>query len=254
MNRGEEATLADKAVMNEGPVSTRLGLRGAPAAAESVAVERDLQIAELTGGRLHVALVSTAASLDAIRRAKARGVRVTCDVTPHHLLLTDEAVRDLLYDTATKVAPPLRAEADRRALVAGLQDGTIDAIATDHAPHTVDDKKVEFDLAAFGVSSLETAVALVLDRLVNSGVLDLPRLVALFSTRPAGALGLPGGTLRPGAPADLTLLDLSRKKQVDPKRFESKGRSTPFAGAVLKGWPALTVVAGKVVFDDRARS
>lgn len=250
----EEPTLTDKAVMNEGPVATWLGLRGSPAVAESLVVERDLQLAELTGGRLHLARVSTAASVEAIRRAKANGVRVTAEATPHHLLLTDQLVQDREYDTAAKVKPPLRAEKDRRALVEGLRDGTIDCIATDHSPHTQDDKKVEFDLAAFGVSSLETAVALGLDRLVHSGVLELEQLVALFSTNPARVLGLPGGSLKPGAPADVTVLDLSRKQQVDPKRFESKGRSTPFAGAVLKGGPALTVVAGKVVFGDRGRA
>jgi dihydroorotase len=250
----EEPTLTDRAVMNEGPVATLLGLRGSPAVAESLVVERDLQLAELTSGRLHLARVSTAASVDAIRRAKAKGVRVTAEVTPHHLLLTDQLVKDREYDTATKVMPPLRSERDRRALVDGLRDGTIDCIATDHSPHTLDDKKVEYDLAAFGVSSLETAVALGLDRLVHSGVLELEQLVALLSTNPARVFGLRGGSLKPGAPADVTILDPSRKQQVDPKRFESKGRSTPFAGAVLKGWPAMTVVAGKVVFGNRGRT
>ena len=163
----EEPSLSEKAVMNEGPVSTWLGLRGAPAAAEAIVVERDLLLAGLTRGRLHIAHVSAAASVDAIRRAKARGLRVTAEATPHHLLLTDELVRESQYDTATKMNPPLRSEADRQALLAGLRDGTIDAIATDHAPHTVDDKKVEYDQAAFGIVGLETAVALCLDRLVG---------------------------------------------------------------------------------------
>jgi len=249
----EEPTLAERAVMHEGPVSTFLGLRGAPAAAESIVVERDIQLAELTGGRLHIAHVSAAASVAALRRAKARGLRVTAEVTPHHLLLTDELVRESGYDTATKMNPPLRSEADRAALVEGLRDGTLDCIATDHAPHTVDDKKVEFDLAAFGVVGLETAVALGLDRLVHSGLLELEQLVALLSTNPARVLGLPGGRLTPGAPADVTVLDLTRKRQVDPAKFESKGRSTPFAGRMLKGWPVVTIVGGRVVFDDTAR-
>jgi dihydroorotase len=249
----EEPSLSERAVMHEGAVSTLLGLRGAPAAAESIVVERDLQLAELTGGRLHVAHVSTAASVEAIRRAKARGIRVTAEATPHHLLLTDALVRESGYDTATKMNPPLRSETDRAALVEGLRDSTLDCIATDHAPHTVDDKKVEFDLAAFGIVGLETAVALCLDRLVHSGLLDLEQLVALLSRNPARAFGLPGGQLAPGGPADVTVLDLSRKRQVDPTKFESKGRSTPFAGFVLKGWPVLTVVGGRVVFDDRAR-
>jgi dihydroorotase len=146
--------------------------------------------------------------------------------------------------------PPLRAEADRQALLAGLRDGTIDAIATDHAPHTVDDKKVEYDLAAFGVVGLETAVALCLDRLVGGRVLDLSRLVTLFSTGPARVFGLPGGTLAPGSPADVTVLDLQKKRTVDPARFASKGRSTPFAGWTLKGGPALTIVGGRVAWQD----
>jgi dihydroorotase len=249
----EEPSLSDETVMNEGPVSTLLGLRGAPAAAESIAVERDVQLAALTGGRLHVAHVSAAASLEAVRRGKAQGVRVTVEVTPHHLLLTDQLVKDSEYDTATRVNPPLRSETDRQALLAGLRDGTIDCIATDHAPHTVDDKKVEYDRAAPGIVGLETAVALCLDRLVHSGLLELDQLVALLSANPARVLGLPGGTLRVGAPADVTVLDLGRKRQVDPTCFESKGRSTPFAGWILKGWPALTVVGGRIVFTDTAR-
>ena len=174
--------------MNEGPVATLLGLRGTPAVGESMMVERDVQLAELTGGRVHIAHLSTAASLDAVRRGKERGVRVTAEVTPHHLLLTDQAVKDMEYDTATKMNPPLRSEADRQALLDGLRGSDIDCIATDHAPHTVDDKKVEYDQAAFGIVGLETAVALCLDRLVGEGVIDLPRLVALLSTNPARVL------------------------------------------------------------------
>jgi dihydroorotase len=215
-------------------------------------VERDVVLAGLTGGRLHVAHVSTAASLESIRRGKAAGVRVTAEATPHHLLLTERLVKESAYDTAAKMNPPLRSEADRAALVEGLRDGTIDCIATDHAPHTVDDKKVEFDAAAFGIVGLETAVALCLDRLVHSGLLELEQLVALLSLNPSRVLGLPGGTLAPGSPADVTVLDLSRKRQVDPRRFESKGRCTPFAGLVLRGWPVLTVVGGKIAFDGRA--
>ena len=247
----EEPTLGAGATMNEGPVSTLLGLRGAPAVGEAVVVERDIQLAELTQGRVHIAHLSAAASLEAVRRGKARGVSVTAEVTPHHLFLTDQAVKDTEYDTSTKMNPPLRAEADRRALLEGLKDGTIDCIATDHAPHTVDDKKVEFDQAAFGVVGLETAVALGLDRLVATELIDLPRLVALFSTNPARVLGLPGGSLAPGSPADVTVLDLKRKRQVDPARFESKGRSTPFAGWILRGGPVMTIVAGKVMWRER---
>jgi dihydroorotase len=246
----EEPTLTEKTCMNEGPVSTALGLRGQPAAGEAIMVERDVLLAELTGGRVHVAHLSAAASVDAVRRAKARGVRVTAEATPHHLFLTDEAVRETGYDTNTRMNPPLRSEKDRETVVTGLLDGTIDCIATDHAPHTVDDKKVEFDQAANGVVGLETAVALCLDRLVGEGLVQLPHLVALLSTNPARVLGLPGGTLAPGSPADLTVLDLARKRQVDPARFESRSRNTPFGGWILKGWPAMTIVGGRVAWKD----
>jgi len=247
----EEPTLSEGAAMNEGPVATLLGLRGTPAAGEAITVERDVALAELAAGRLHVAHVSTAASVDAVRRGKARGVSVTAEATPHHLLLTDRAVKDTEYDTATKMNPPLRSEPDRQALLQGLRDGTIDCVATDHAPHTVDDKKVEYDRASFGVVGLETAVALCLDRLVGGRVIDLPRLVKLLSSGPARVLGLPGGSLAKGAPADVTVLDLTRERAVDPARFSSKGRSTPFAGWVLKGWPVMTIVGGRIVWRDQ---
>jgi dihydroorotase len=244
----EEPTLFQGASMNEGMISTFLGLRGAPGAAEAIAVERDVLLAELTGGRLHIAHISTGASVDAVRRGRKRGVRVTAEVTPHHLLLTDEEVRKSEYDTATKMNPPLRAEADRQAVIAGVRDGTIDCIATDHAPHTVDDKKVEFDQAAFGIVGLETAVGLCLDRLVATGLIDLRRLVQLLSAGPAAVLGIPGGSLDPGFPGDVTILDLGRKWRVDPERFASKGRNTPFGGWTLTGAPAFTIVAGRVVW------
>jgi dihydroorotase len=249
----EEPSLHENAAMNEGEVATLLGLRGSPAAGEAIVVERDVLLAELVGGRVHIAHISAAASVDAVRRGKARGVRVTAEATPHHLLLTDERVRETSYDTSTKMNPPLRSEADRLSVIAGLQDGTIDCIATDHAPHAVDDKKVEYDHAAFGVVGLETAVALGLDRLVGPGLLSLPQLVALLSTNPARVLSLPGGSLAPGSPGDVTVLDLGRKRQVDPSKFESLGRNTPFGGLVLTGWPAMTIVAGRVVWKD-ARS
>jgi dihydroorotase len=177
-------------------------------------------------------------------------VLVTAEVTPHHLFLTDAAVSEAAYDTNTKMNPPLRSEADRQAVLEGLRDGTIDCIATDHAPHTVDDKNVEYDQAAFGIVGLETAVPLCLDRLVGPGVVTLPQLIALLSTRPARVLGLPGGTLAPGSPADLTLLDLAKRRAVDPGRFESRSRNTPFAGWTLRGWPAMTIVGGRVVWQD----
>jgi dihydroorotase len=249
----EEPTLAEKACMNEGPVATLLGLRGAPAAGEAIMVERDVLLAELTGGRVHIAHLSAAASVDAVRRGKARGVKVTAEVTPHHLFLTDAAVRETSYDTNTKMNPPLRSESDRVAVLEGLRDGTIDCIATDHAPHTVDEKHVEYDQAAFGVVGLETAVPLCLDRLVGAGLVELPQLVALLSTHPARVLGLPGGTLAPGSPADVTLLDLTKRRTVDATRFESRSRNTPFGGWTLRGWPALTIVGGRVVWKDERR-
>jgi dihydroorotase len=247
IEHSQDSALSQGASMNEGTVSTLLGLRGDPWASEAIAVERDIYLAELTGARLHVAHISTAAAVDAVRRGKARGVRVTAEATPHHLLLTDEAVRESDYDTHTKMNPPLRAERDRIAVVQGLRDGTIDCVATDHAPHTVDDKRVEYDAAAFGIVGLETSVPLVLDRLVRPGILDLRHVVSLMSTSPARLLGLPGGTLKPGSPADVTVLDLGRRETVDPARFRSKGRNTPFAGWSLEGWPVLTIVAGRVV-------
>jgi dihydroorotase len=243
----EEPTLSEGAAMNEGPVATLLGLRGAPAASEAIMVERGVLLAELTEGRVHVAHMSAGASVDAVRRGKAKGVRVTAEATPHHLLLTDDLVRASEYDTHSKMNPPLRSEEDRQALLVGLRDGTVDCIATDHAPHTVDDKKVEYDQAAFGIVGLETAVALCLDRLVGGGVVDLARMVALLSSGPARALGLPGGTLAPGSPGDVTVIDLARRQKVDPTRFASKGRNTPFGGWTLKGGPVLTVVGGRIV-------
>jgi dihydroorotase len=244
----EEPTLSEGASMNEGPVSTWLGLRGAPAVGEALMVERDVMLAELTGSKVHIAHLSAAASVDAVRRGKARGVKVTAEVTPHHLLLVDQAVKDSDYDTATKMNPPLRQEADRLAVIDGLADGTIDCIATDHAPHTVDDKKVEYDQAAFGIVGLETAVSLCLDRLVRPGRLTLARLVDALSTRPARVLSLPGGSLAPGSPADVTVLDLERRLRVDPARFQSKGRNTPFGGWALQGAPVLTIVDGRVAW------
>jgi dihydroorotase len=244
----EEPTLAEKAAMNEGSISSLLGLRGAPWASEAIMVERDVLLAELTGGKLHIAHISTAAGVDAVRRGKARGTRVTTEAAPHHFVLTDQAVRDSDYDTATKMNPPLRGESDRKAIVEGLRDGTIDCIATDHAPHTLDDKRVEYDAAAFGIVGLETAVALALDRLVRPGLISLKRLVELLSNNPARVLGLAGGTLAPGNPADVTVLDLERPVTVDPTRFATKGRNTPFAGWSLVGAPVLTIVGGRVAW------
>jgi len=245
VSHAEDTYLSRGFTMNEGVVSTEIGLPGAPAAAEDVMVARDILLAELTGAHVHIAHLSTAGAVRLVRDGKARGVRVTAEVTPHHLVLTEEAVRG--YDPNTKMAPPLRTKRDVEALVEALADGTIDCVATDHAPHALAEKEGEFDHAAFGVVGLETAVAVLLDRLVKPGLLPLPTLVSRLSRDPARLLNLPGGSLAPGAPADVTILDLERKTTVDPARFRSKSRNTPFAGWMLTGAPWLTIVGGKAV-------
>ncbi len=241
----EDLTLVAGGVANEGPTATRLGLRGNPALAEVVMVLRDLALCEATGARLHLAHLSAAASVRAVREAKARGVPVTAEATPHHFTLDDEALSG--YRTEAKMAPPLRSREDVSALRSGLADGTIDAIATDHAPHGAGDKDCEFDLAANGVVGLETAFALGL-RLVHEGVLSRRRLVELFSSGPARAFGLTGGTLKPGVPADFTLVDPALDWTVDPSAFASKGRNSPFAGWKLRGRVTSTYVGGRRVF------
>ena len=247
----EERTLTEGGVMNEGAVATRLGLRGMPAAAEDLMVERDIRLARLTGGRVHIAHVSTRGAVEAIRRGKAEGVAVTAEVAPHHLLLTDEAVSG--YDTHCRMNPPLREEVDRQACLAALLDGTLDAIATDHAPHPPHTKNVEFDAAPNGVTGLETAVSVLLDRLVGSGALPLGRLVEAFTAAPARILRLEGqGTLAAGARADVTVLDPALTRRLDPERFRSRSRNTPFAGWTCRGAAVLTLVGGRVVYDGRA--
>jgi dihydroorotase len=245
----EDPALSAGGQVHEGEVSTRLGLPGWPAVAEDVMVERDLLLAEYTGGHVHIAHMSSGRAAAFVREAKRRKVRATCEVTPHHLFLTHEAVAQ--FDTDAKMNPPLRSPEDRGALLKALADGTVDAIATDHAPHHPDEKAVEFCRAPFGIVGLETAVALCLDRLVDAKVIDLPRLVALFTVGPARVLRLAAGTLAPGAPADVTVLDLKRTARVEPREFRSKSRNTPFAGLKLKGAPVMTIVAGKIVHDAR---
>jgi dihydroorotase len=245
LQHAEDLALTGGGVMHEGEWSTRLGLPGIPGAAEDLVVARDLMLAADTGGRYHVQHVSTARTLELVRSAKARGVAVTCEVAPHHLLLTDRGVADSGFSTDFKMKPPLRGEADREALLAGLADGTVDAIASDHAPHHPDEKDVEFSLAPFGIVGLETTVSLCLDRLVGGGVIGLARLVELLSTGPARALGLPGGSLAEGSPADVTLLDLEAEVTVDRRRFRSKSRNTPFDGWQLRGAPAGTILGGR---------
>lgn len=241
----EDKSLVGDGVMHEGALSTRLGLPGIPAAAEEVMVARDLLLAEFTGARLHVAHVSTAGTLRLIREAKARNVAVTCEVTPHHLFLTEEAC--LGYDPDARVSPPLRTKADCEALQEGLSEGIIDAVATDHAPHTREEKLVEFGLAPPGMVGLETAVSLLVDRLVRPGRLSWAGLVERMSYGPARVLGLPLNSVAPGGPADLTLLDPEAEVVVDPAEFVSRSRNTPFAGWRLTGRPAGTVVGGRLV-------
>jgi dihydroorotase len=247
ISHAEDHTLSRGGCMNEGVVSTELGLRGIPAAAEDVMVARDLLLAELTGAHVHIAHLSTAGAVRLVRDARARGVRVTAEVTPHHLLLTDEAVRS--WDPNTKMAPPLRTKRDTEALLEALVDGTIDCVATDHAPHAVAEKEGEFDHAANGIVGLETAVTLLYDRLVRPGVLPLTTLVARLSRDPARLLNLPGGNLAVGAPADVTLIDPEAAITIDPARFASRSRNTPFGGWSATGRPWKTIVAGKVVWQ-----
>ena len=245
----EDPSLKGDGVAHEGGVAAMLGLKGIPGAAESVMVERDISMAELTGGHVHIAHMSARQSLRAVREGKARGVRVTSEVTPHHFVLTDEALRERGgYDTNTKMNPPLREEADRAAMVEGLRDGSIDVIATDHAPHHADEKALEFDRAPFGIVGLETCVPICLDRLVHTGVISLSRLVELLSVNPARALGLPGGAIREGEPADLTILAPDETVTIEARALRSKSKNTPFDGWTLKGAVAATIVAGRVVY------
>jgi dihydroorotase len=248
IQHAQDLDLSGDGVMHEGTASACCGLPGIPGAAEDVMVARDLLLAEDSGGRYHVAHLSTARALRLVREAKARGLAVTCEVTPHHLLLTDDAVPGSGFDSNFKMQPPLRAASDVAALLEGLADGSIDALATDHAPHTVDEKRLEFQEAPFGIVGLETALPLALDRLVRGGVVPLARLIELLTSGPARVLGLPGGTLAPGAPGDVTVIDLDREVDVAAARFHSRGRNTPFAGWKLTGAAIATVVAGRVVF------
>jgi len=243
----EETDLVSGGTANEGYQSVRLGLGGRSAAAEEIAVYRDLRLAEAAGARVHVCHVSTAGSVELVRSAKRRGLPVTCEVTPHHLTLTDAALEG--YDPAFKMNPPLRTAEDCQALIAGLADGTIDAIATDHAPHAPEEKEQEFAAAPSGVVGLETALGVILDRVVGAGGLDLATAVQCLTAGPASVLGLlPRGTLCVGAPADVTVIDPERRWTVDPSAFRSPGKSTPFAGWELKGRAVLTVVGGRVRF------
>jgi dihydroorotase len=247
MDHCDDPTLAAGGVMHEGEWSLRLGLRGRPALAEESDAMRDCALAELTGARVHLAHVSTRGAVEAVRRAKQRGAEVTCEVTPHHFTLTDAACEG--FDTNTKMNPPLRSPEHLEAVLEAVADGTVDAIATDHAPHHADEKELEFDHAAFGITGLETAVGLALDRLVHGGRVTLERLVELFSANPARVFRLEGrGTLRPGAHGDVTVLDPELRWTFDAARSKSKSRNTPFDGWTFHGGAVATIVAGRVVF------
>lgn len=242
----EDLHLSEGGCMNEGVISTELGLPGIPSAAEDVMVARNVSLAELTGARLHLAHISTAGSVRMVREAKARGLKVTAEACPHHFTLTEEVTRG--YNTHAKMNPPLRTSLDVQAIKEGLRDGTIDVIATDHAPHATQEKQQEFTEAPFGIVGLETALPLTL-ALVEEGVLTLESAVDKLSTAPAKAFSLNAGTLAVGAPADVAIVDADQEWHVDPSRFRSKSRNTPFAGWKVKGRVTTTIVSGRVVYE-----
>ena len=245
----EDPSLKGDGVAHEGYVAATLGLRGMPGACEALGVERGVLLSELTGSAFHVAHMSARASLRAVRKGKDAGVRVTCEVAPHHFTLTDEALASPIpYDTNTKMNPPLREAADRDAMLSGIADGSVDVIATDHAPHHYDEKKVEFDRAPFGIVGLETAIPLALDRLVHTGLIRLSRLVELLSVNPARILSVPGGSLSVGAPADITIIAPDLRVRIDAAKLRSRSKNTPFDGWELRGGVAATIVGGRLLF------
>jgi dihydroorotase len=245
----EEQTLKADGVAHEGFHASALGLRGIPGEAESIMALRDIALAELTRGAVHIAHMSARQTLDAVRWGKSRGARVTCEVTPHHFVLTDDMLAaPIAYDTNTKMNPPLREAADRDAMIAGIVDGSVDVIATDHAPHHYDEKQVEFDRAPFGITGLETAVSLCFDRLVHRGAVPAARLVELLSINPARILRVPGGSLAEGMPADISILAPDLQVTVSAARMRSKSKNTPFDGWTLRGGVAATIVGGRTVY------
>ncbi len=247
----EDPSLKGDGVAHEGVVASKLGLRGIPGEAESIMAQRDIALAELTGGRIHIAHMSARQTLDAVRYGKSRGANVTCEVAPHHFILTDALLAaPVAYDTNTKMNPPLREEADRDAMLQGIVDGSVDVIATDHAPHHYDEKHVEFDRAPFGITGLETCVSLCFDRLVHTGLITLGRLIELLSVNPAHILRIPGGSIQEGAPADLTVLAPDLHVTVDAASMKSKSKNTPFGGWELRGGVAATIVGGRVVYTN----
>ncbi len=249
----EDPSLKGEGVAHEGYHASTLGLRGIPGVAESIMAQRDIALAEMTGGSVHLCHLSASESLRAVREGKGHGAKVTCEVTPHHFTMTDEALASpVSYDTNVKMNPPLRSTADRDDMLKGIVDGTVDVIATDHAPHHYDEKKVEFDMAPFGIVGLETSVPICFDRLVHTGLIKLPRLIELLSTNPSRILNVAGGTLSDGAVADITILAPDLQVTVDPSTFKSKSRNTPFGGWQLKGGVAATIVGGRTVYVNDA--
>lgn len=245
----EDKSLTEEGVMHEGYYSYLFGLKGMPASSEEIIVARDLILAEKADARIHIAHLSVKGALDLIRQAKKKNVKVTTEVTPHHLFLTDSALES--YDTNFKVNPPLRSKEDVGALVKAIKEGLIDVFVTDHAPHTLDEKNVEFDDAPFGINGLETAVPLFLDRLVNQNIISLQKFIEMISTTPASILGLENkGQIKIGADADLTILNLRKEIVVDTNKFKSKSRNNPFHGWKLRGAPMMTVVGGKIVYSE----
>jgi len=244
----EDHNLSADGVMNRGKISAKLNLPGIPHCAEDVIVARDVILAEETGGHLHVAHVSTAVSVNLIREAKRRGVKVTAEATPHHFTLTDEAVEQ--YGANAKMNPPLRTQDDVDAVIEGLRDGTIDAIVTDHAPHATFEKEKGMLESHFGIIGLETCVPLVITQLVDKEHLTLPEAIAKLTYIPANIINRPHGTLSVGETADVTIIDLQKEAEVEPNKFKSKSRNTPFAGWILKGWPVVTIVGGNIVKSE----
>lgn len=242
----EEKSLINEGVVNEGENATKAGLKGISSAAEDIMIARDIILAEMLDTKVHICHVSTASGVQLIREAKARGVKVSCETCPHYIAGTDELILD--YNTFSKVNPPMRTEKDRQAIFAGLADGTIDVIATDHAPHSLEDKNVEYNYAANGISGLESAFALSYTYLVDKGVITLDKLVELMSKRPAELLGLEAGKLEEGGLADITLVDLNKEYAIDAKSFKSKGKNTPFDGWTVKGKVVKTIVEGQIKY------
>ena len=248
ITHAEEPSLSKAGVMNEGYWSTALGLRGIPAAAEGIAIARDIRLAELADAHLHIAHISTREGVDLLRAAKARGAKVTGETAPHYLMLTDELLKG--YDSVYRVNPPLRGEEDRQALIAGIKDGTIDALATDHAPHTQVSKDKELDASPPGMIGLETALGVYTAELIESGLLSWMQLIEKLTVRPAAALGLDAPSLAMGQCADITIIDPARRWKVEPEKFRSKGRNCPFAGRTLTGKAVATILAGRVCYLD----